>query len=182
MEIYTSPPHQQKLKNLSVRTFGYDTSGQIDYTFNSIGFRSPEIANARSLFVIGNSVSFGIGLPMTDTFAYQVSDAMTLPLANLSYGCHFHENHDHLHNIHSVAQRDHDDIILLQINNLDRFRKDRDTVVSGNDQEFCVKRFLDYFCQVKNLFRHKSLMIIYWDEIHYDMPKTIKDNILHLSI
>jgi|688.fasta_scaffold678679_1 hypothetical protein len=175
---YISPPHQYRLKNSTVHSFGYDNSGKIEYIFNSDGFRSAEISNNDSVFVIGNSVSFGLGLSLENIYGTIISNHLQMPLVNLSYGCYFHENHDHLHNIHLLSQRDNDDIILLQINNLDRRRLDVNTVISGNDNEFCITRFLDYFGQIQSMLKHKNLVLMYWDDIHYDIPKTVQDQIL----
>jgi len=175
---YVSPPHQYRLKNSTVQSFGYDNSGKIEYNFNSIGFRSAEISNNDSVFVIGNSLSFGLGLSFENIYGTIISNHIQMPLTNLSYGCYLHENHDHLHNIHLLSQRDNDDIVLLQINNLDRYRLDKNTVITGNDNELCITRFLDYFGQIQSLLKHKKLVLMYWDDIHYDIPKTVQDQIL----
>lgn len=48
------------LAEKTVKNYGYDTQNLIEYSFNSLGFRSPEPSKDPSLVVIGNSISFGI--------------------------------------------------------------------------------------------------------------------------
>ena len=177
MAEWTTPPHQHQLKNQSTLKFGYDDTGLVEYKFNSLGFRSPEISDVPTLFSVGNSISFGIGIDERQTFTYLVSQQMHRPYANLSFGCYWHENHDHLTNLTRLSKRDNDDIFLIQVNNLDR-RRNGDTVTDGNDAEFCTQRFLDYFEKVSVLFKHKTHVFLYWDEIDHVLPKSVTKQIL----
>jgi hypothetical protein len=142
-----------------------------------LGFRSPEITDHATLFVVGNSISFGIGLSESDTFVNQTARKLDMPFANLSFGCYFYENHDHLLNLKNLSQRKTDDIIVIQINNLDR-RRQGEIVLQGNDSKFCRDRFLDYFDQVNVLLEHKSKIFLYWDNIDHDLPKSVISQLL----
>jgi hypothetical protein len=176
MEKWKSPPHQLQLKGCVTKKFGYDTRGIVDYQFNSQGFRSPEITNQPTIFFVGNSISFGIGLDESHTFVALTANTLNFPYVNLSYGCYKHENHDHLDNVKNISLRNQDDIIVVQINNLDRRRRG-DLVLDGNHPEFCKNKFLDYFEKVNSLLKNKTKIFLYWDNVVYDLPKSVTDQI-----
>lgn len=177
METWTLPPHQTKVKNKNITKFGYDQIGSTEYKFNSLGFRSPEIIDLPTVFCIGNSVSFGIGVDESKTFVSLVAKDLGRPYANLGFGCYFHENHDHLQNLINLSGRNQEDIVLIQINNLDR-RRCGDSVIDGNAPAFCRTRFLDYFEKVNALFKYKTRVFLYWDEVEHDLPKSVTKKIL----
>lgn len=166
------------MKNQTVWLFGEDQTGTVEYQFNSAGFRSPDITKDSSVIVIGNTVTFGLALPFDKTFGCILAKNLGLPLINLSFGCYFHENHDHLINIACLAQRSSHDIVVIQINNLDRCRKDQNHVIGGNDREWCRNRFIDYFDQTTALLANKKLLWIYWDDRDHDLPSHIQKQIL----
>ena len=187
MENWFVPAHMKQLANKSTQFFGYDQQGHINYEFNNLGFRTGYTGEHSSINLIGNSISFGIGLHYNQTFGSILSTNLNKKLNNLSFGCYFHENHDHITNIKTLANQDSDDIYIIQINNLDRQRIDPTLVISGNDHSFCKKRFLDYFDQVTELLKNKITIFLYWDDIYYDFSKSIVDRILifnkcHLDI
>jgi hypothetical protein len=155
-----------KLASTTVNKYGYDQQGIIDYKFNSLGFRSPEPSTGKTLIVLGNSISFGIGLDEQDTYGYQTAQALGIDYLNLSIGCYKHENQQYICNIKNVANRNSDDIFVIQINNLAR---------AGDD---CVAKFLTYFDDVSELLKHKQKLFIYWDDISYTLPKSVGDQIL----
>jgi hypothetical protein len=187
MEDWFVPAHMKQLANKSTQFFGYDQQGHINYEFNNLGFRTDNAVGHSTINLIGNSISFGIGLHYHQTFGSILSTNLNRKLNNLSFGCYFHENHDHITNIKKLANQDSDDIYIIQINNLDRQRIDPTLVISGNDQSFCKKRFLDYFDQVTELLKNKITFFLYWDDIYYDFSPSIINQILifnkgHLDI
>jgi hypothetical protein len=171
MELFC-PQHQFKLRNTSVDVFGYDKTAEIQYSFNSQGFRGPELSDKPSIIVIGNSVSFGIGLDQTQTFVHMLAQHMHMPYFNASFGCWFHENHDHLHNLRLLRQRQQPDIFVIQINNLDRLRI-RDTVVEGNNPDVCQQRFLEFWNQAQEILADRDRLWLYWDDINHHLPQEI---------
>jgi len=178
MEKWIVPNHMKQLADKSTRFFGYDQQGTIEYNFNKLGFRTGDTQGNLAINLIGNSISFGVGLEYNQTFGSILANNLGRKLNNFSFGCYLHENHDHLANIETLLKQDSDDIFIIQINNLDRKRLDSNLVVVGNNQEFCKKRFLDYFDQVTSLLKNKTTIFIYWDNIEYDLPKSITDQIL----
>jgi hypothetical protein len=57
---------------------------QFTYKFNSHGFRSDKFSNEDSIMFLGCSHTFGLGLPLEDTWAYQVAKSLNLKCFNLS--------------------------------------------------------------------------------------------------
>jgi hypothetical protein len=178
MEEWFVPEHMKKLAKKSTQFFGIDQQGIITYNFNDLGFRTGDNIKLSSVNLFGNSISFGIGVDYYQTFGSMVADRLDRRLNNFSFGCYLHENHDHLENLQKIANRCHDDIFIVQINNLDRQRINSNLVLTGNDREFCKKQFLDYFDQVSNILKHTRKIFLYWDSAEYDLPKSVTDQIL----
>ena len=169
MEKWFVPKHMKQLAGLTVENFGYDQTNTVQYCFNQFGFRNT-YHSSTSINIIGNSLSFGIGL--NQNFGGIVSQNLNLPCNNLSFGCYLHENHDYVSNLQQLILRDCDDIFIIQINNLDRLRQDN-TVITGLNKITARNRFLDYFDQIHNMFTGRRLLLIYWDNQDHDLPQSI---------
>jgi hypothetical protein len=169
MEEWVVPEHMKQLAGTTVNNFGYDKTNTVEYHFNKYGFRN-KYNSGTSINVIGNSVSFGIGV--NESFGDILSQRINLPCNNFSFGCYLHENHDYLTNLKKLIDRDCDDIFIIQINNLDRLRNDN-TVVSGLDKITARNKFLNYFEQIDMMFRKRKLLLVYWDDQDYNLPKSI---------
>lgn len=181
METWFVPGHMKQLANMSTKIFGIDQQGIVTYDFDHLGFRTGNTSGQANLCLIGNTISFGLGIHYIHTFGSLVASDLNLKLKNLSFGCYLHENHDHIVNIKNSIIQNNDDVFLIQINNLDRKRVSANLVVSGNDASYCVKKFVDYFEQVDDLLKHHKKLYLYWDNVSYDLPKTISDQISVLN-
>ena len=177
MQNWFVPPRMFELAGTNVKSYGYDNQDLIDYSFNRLGFRSPEPTNDPRLVIIGNSLSFGIGLDLQHTFGSMLSQYTNRRLDNRSFGCFFHENHDHLHNIKLMVQQDQDSVFVVQINNLDR-KRNGDLVQDNNPPDWCVERFLDFFDQTEEILKNHPHTYIYWDNIDYELPSTVLEKIV----
>lgn len=178
MEEWFVPPGQIALANTRVSKYGYDQSGLVEYQFNQQGFRSPEFVPQRSIFFLGSSITFGIGLNQADTFASALANKLNLPFGNLGFGAFYHENHDHLANLTKLLERNQDDIFVIQINNLDRRRVSPGLVIANNDKKYCEDRFLDYFEVVNTMLKDRQRVFVYWDDVEYNIPDSIQKQIL----
>jgi hypothetical protein len=167
----------KKLAGSSTRLFGYDQTNINDYTFNSMGFRSQEPSQHARLAVVGNSISFGIGLSQKDIYGSILAKKLGFELDNLSFGCYLHENHDHLENIKLLAEQNQETIFIIQINNLDRVRQDQKTVICNNDHDLCLKKFLDYYDQLLQILNGRPYLLVYWDSKQFDIPDSVAKNI-----
>jgi len=178
MEEWVVPTHQAQLANKTTQMFGYDQSGTITYEFDHLGFRTGPSSGTDSINLVGNSISFGIGLEYQQTFGAMVANNLKRKLNNFSYGCYLHENHDHLSNISLLAKHNNDDVFIVQINNLNRIRTDSNSVVLEHDIARCSNKFLDYFDQLTHILKNKKKILLYWDNKSYDLPKSVTDQFL----
>lgn len=180
MEKWFLPQHMSKLANQTVKCFGYDQRGIVDYSFNHLGFRSPDPTTAPRLVVIGNSISFGIGIDFAHTYGALLAQALNRHIDNRAVGCFFHTNHDHLANIELLSKQNQDSVFLIQINNLDR-RREQNQVFSGNDHDWCVKQLESFVDQTSELLKHIPHKYVYWDNIEYNLPSAVKKNIVLIN-
>jgi hypothetical protein len=169
------PPHMQILANQTVSSFGYDSSDTVQYQFNSLGFRGPELKDTASVIVIGNSVSFGLGLEFQNTYGHRVAEQLNLPVANFAFGCYYHSNTDYLDNIKLLSQRPYSDVFLIQINNIDRLRTGSDVVA---DSATAVSRFVTYFEEINQLLKDKQCVYLLWDDVAYSLPESVTNQLL----
>lgn len=58
----------------------------ISYDFNSYGFRCDEFTSDNNIVFLGCSNTLGVGLPLENTFAYNVSKSLNLKMCNLGKG------------------------------------------------------------------------------------------------
>ena len=177
MEKWFVPLQMSSLAGQTVKKYGYDSRGQVEYSFNSLGFRAPEETHGSRLVVVGNSVSFGIGLDIEHTFGSMLAKSMNRSLDNRALGCIYHENHDNLVNLHLLAAQQHDSVFVIQINNLDR-RREGNSVLTNNSAEWCVDRFLDFFDQTEEILKYYPHKYIYWDDINYSIPDSVLKKIV----
>ena len=178
MENWVVSKNMGSLAGREVVNFGIDQSDNITYKFNSLGFRSPEHYNRDSVIVVGNSISFGIGIAEEDIYGYQVAEQAGLGYINCSLGCYFHENHDHLLNLKNLAKRTTNDLFLIQFNNLARQRVSAEKVISSRNKIQAVNNFIDYFTQVEQLLWNKQKFYFYWDNVDHVLPPEIKNKLL----
>lgn len=178
MEKWFVPPNMIKFANQEVVNFGYDNTNNVKYKFNSLGFRGEEYQESHdSVILIGNSIGFGIGLAEEETFGFKVAQELGYKYINCAFGCYFHENNDHLENLKILSCRTTNDLFLVQFNNIDRHRIN-DVVVSTDNAEQGLSKFLDYFNQVEKLLANKQKIYLYWDDVNYELPNYVKDKIL----
>lgn len=179
MQEYFVPNHQQQLANRTVTEFVIDQRSEIEYTFNTLGFRSDELTPQPTVISVGNSITFGIGLPYSHTFTSLVGTKLNRPSFNMSFGCFKHENSDHLRNLQIIAKREEDDILLVQLNNISRRRVSKDDVITTQGEyTFDLSRLRSYVDEVSELFKNKKLVFLHWDDVGVTLPQDISARIL----
>lgn len=177
MEEWFVPQHMKALANQSVQNFVTDQRGVVAYQFDQWGFRTNGYHTQYNINIIGNSLSFGLGLKFSDTYGALTADSLGASVQNFSFGGYLHENHDHLSNIQRMTQQFGDDIFIVQFNNLDRRRIDYNTVIQNNDTAWCLQTFVNYFDSVDQLLKNRKKIYLYWDNIDYGIPKSIVNQI-----
>ena len=80
-KLIQDPEHRKYFAEM-----GWDQPGDITYKLNSHGFRCDEFSSGPYVVALGCSYTVGIGLPIHDTWAYKVGEALNLKVANLGWG------------------------------------------------------------------------------------------------
>ena len=80
-KLIQDPEHRKYFAEM-----GWDQSGAITYKLNSHGFRCDEFSSGPYVVALGCSYTVGIGLPLCNTWAYHVGEALNLKVANLAWG------------------------------------------------------------------------------------------------
>lgn len=185
MTFPVAPDHMKEFSNQSVKTFGYDKGRKIDYVFNSLGYRSTLefVDDSNPIILLGNSVTFGIGLNVDDTFAGIISKKISNPVYNFAWGCYAHTNHEQLDLLDNIVKNIKPKHIVFQINNLDRIRQNG-KIVYNNPKNLILSQFDDFYKKLKLLLTNVSHTLIYWDDHNYDLDfnKFLIYNKYHLDI
>ena len=157
--------------NKTIKNFGYDFETSVDYKFNSLGYRSniEFKLNKNPVILLGNTLSFGLGLPLKDTFAYKLSMNIQKPVYNLSYGCYSHTNHDLLNLLKSLLLVDNPSFIIFQMNNLNRFRKKNLEVNYDNTKDLIISEYQKFYREITKLLKNKKHTFLYWDNEDHDV-------------
>lgn len=168
---FPSPPiHMKLLADQTVTQFGYDKTSQVDYTFNSLGYRSniEFLPDDRAVLLLGNTISFGVGLPIEETFAGIISSSIDVPLYNFSWGCYPHTNHDQLKLLENILKLITPQCVLFQLNNLNRIRLDEINVSFDNPKEQVEENYVDFRLKLDQVIGNVPCHLMLWDDCEYD--------------
>ena len=169
MILPKAPPHMFELANQTVDKFGYDNISGVQYTFNSLGYRSVEVTDSTpAVIFLGNTLTFGLGLEVDQTFVGLVSKELTAPVYNFSWGCYGHTNSEQLEFLKLILKEIHPKHIVMQINNLNRIRKngqvDWNNSVDAVETEYNL--FKNALHEVLGNIPHS---LIHWDNEQYQL-------------
>ena len=165
MQYPNAPEHMFICRNKDLKNFGYDHETNIDYKFNNLGYRSNiefEIGK-EPIIVLGNTLSFGLGLNIENTFAYKISKETQRPVYNLSWGCYGHTNNELLELLKSIILIDSPKLIIFQINNLNRYREVNNVVNFSNTKDLIISEYQKFYNEILLLLKDKNHIFLYWD-------------------
>lgn len=184
MLLKTAPRHMYQYRNKTIKNFGVDTESCVEYSFNSLGYRSPyEFDEKNTIVVLGNTISFGIGLTYTDTFSSILEQQLDTKVYNFSIGCYLHQNHDQLALLNSIIQSLDPKHVVFQINNLDRKRISDTQVNTNNDVNEILALYNSFMQELKKMLDTVSNSLIYYDNISYNIARDnfLIDNSYHVD-
>lgn len=163
-----------ELASSTTNSFGYDNMLTNIYKFNSLGYRSHHEfeTNNNPIIVIGNSISFGIGVPYEKTFSYILEKLTNRPVYNFSVGCFLHTNSWNLTRCKEIIDFYNPSLVIFQINNIDRISIEEDTVIS-KDEDIILTAFYDFYEKLKILLSNVNHLLIYWDNVSYPILQHI---------
>lgn len=175
-----TPYHMLDLANKSVDTFRYDQTGQTGYKFNSEGYRSlVEFTESDPIIVIGNSISFGLGIDYSQTFGEIISNKINHPVYNFSIGAYRHSNHYQLLRLNYILDYFQPKHVIYQINNLINVSGHGiEDTVQELDEPKALKTFESFWEDLQHSLSKINHSIIYYDDIDYGVPDVIKNKIL----
>jgi len=168
------PNHMYNLANSFTKIFGYDDTLENTYRFNSMGYRSHHefSTNNNPIIIIGNSISFGIGVPYEKTFGYIIETLTKRPVYNFSVGCFLHSNNWQLKRCREIIKSFNPSFVIFQINNINRISIGEKTIISKN-KNIILTTFYDFYEELKNLFNGINHLLIYWDNMSFSLPQYI---------
>lgn len=171
-------------KSTAVKNFGYDNETSVDYRFNSLGYRSNVefTPDSSAIVLLGNSISFGIGLPLEQTYGEILSQKTGRPVYNFSLGCYGHTNMEQLPLLESILRTFDPFCVIFQINNLNRFRLNG-KILFDNPIDRVISEYNNFYKDVKILLKDMSHIFLYWDQETFDvkLPDCLIHNKYHVD-
>jgi len=182
MQLPPAPDHMYCLRNQTVTKFGYDTETGTNYHFNSLGYRS-DIEFDHSdppIIILGNTISFGLGLEIKQSFAGIVADTLNCKVYNFSWGCYGYTNTDQLQLLEQILSVITPRRVIFQINNLNRFRVE-DQVNFNNSKDVVISEFNRFNSGIQQVLKSTPHDFLHWDDNSYpvDLPECLILNQYH---
>jgi hypothetical protein len=156
-------------RSSTITDFGRDQSSNSTYTFNSLGYRSNIEFDPKhsAVVILGNTISFGLGVNVDETFAGILSNALSVPVYNFAWGCYGHTNHEQLALLQDILKVTAPHKVIFQINNLNRRRLPDGSIDRANTTEFIKSAYTEFYQQVNDLLTNTPHAFLHWDnEIH----------------
>lgn len=177
----TAPQHMLIYKNTTLKNFGYDAETETEYSFNSLGYRSNcEFEfHKKPIYVLGNTMSFGLGVAFENTYGYLLSKTLRRPVYNFSWGCYGHTNLEQINFLEKLLEVDQPYFILFQINNLNRVRESSSVVNFKNEKSQVLSLYEQFITKSKIVLKKHKHAFLYWDDENHNinLPKNcIIDN------
>ena len=170
-----APSNMLAHKNTTVKSFGYDSETETEYCFNSLGYRADfefEL-NKKPIYILGNSMSFGLGVDFENTYGALVSKTLGIPVYNFSWGCYSHTNIEQIMFLEKLLEIDKPDFIIFQINNLNRSRNHLGDINFANEEPLILSLYEKFIRQSQHILKNQKHMFVYWDDEKHDvvLPK-----------
>tara|TARA_R110000868_G_scaffold393533_1_gene664580 strand:- start:720 stop:1376 length:657 start_codon:yes stop_codon:yes gene_type:complete len=179
MSYPIAPKHMFNYRSSIIKNFGYDTKTAVEYRFNDLGYRSDIefIVGQKPVIILGNTISFGLGVDIKDTFTNMLASHLKKPVYNFSWGCYAHTNYEQLQLLRSIIETDNPSLIIFQINNLNRYRKNN-TVCFDNPTELIIKEYEKFYTEISKLLKNKRHIFLHWDnqEHNVNLPNCLIKN------
>lgn len=178
-----APMHQRRFAGQTIRRFGRDEDGLVDYRFNNLGWRcNHDLYNIdNSVCAIGNSITFGVGVSSEQRWTGLLEQHIDQPVYNFSVGHLTHSNLFYLEIIRGILKQGQPQRIVLQINNLDRveFRGHWDYAeVLHLDETYILNQFRDYWAQIREFQKQCDFTFIYWDDQPHELPSDLVEQLI----
>jgi hypothetical protein len=151
-----------ELRNSTVRSFGYDQTNAVEYSFNNLGYRGDEFLNKSPIVILGGSISFGLGIPYDCTFGSIVAKHTKSEVYNFSWGAFGHTNHEQLTLLTEILTVLDPKLVIWQINNLNRVRINQQ-VSFDNDKALVTEMYYDFLKRSNDILTRLPNILLHWD-------------------
>ena len=170
MSYPIAPKHMFNHRSSVTKNCGYDTITDIEYKFNDLGYRSNInfIVGKEPIIILGNTISFGLGVDIKDTFAGILASHLKKPVYNFSWGCYAHTNFEQTQLLRSILEVDDPSLIIFQINNLNRYRKNN-SICFDNPAELITAEYEKFSSEISILLKNKKHIFLHWDDQEHDV-------------
>ena len=149
--------------------FERDQVSSSTYTFNSLGYRSNIEFDPKhsAVVILGNTISFGLGIDLAETFAGILGNTLSVPVYNFACGCYGHTNHEQLALLQDILKVTAPHKVIFQINNLNRRRLPDGSIDRANTAEFIKSAYTEFYQQATDVLANTPHVFLHWDnEFH----------------
>lgn len=169
---------QYECRNETLEVYAQDRRGIVNYQFNNLGYRNCidyDETDSDVAVYLGSSITAGIGLDWSQSFAQLSSQALEVKCYQLAQGCMEVDNEEILRMLIAIKKSNlgikH---YILQFISLER-QYDYNTGVCLRlfDHDHNVARFVKVFDQVQALLNQDSWCFIGCDELQHHLPDCI---------
>ena len=184
MPLPIAPDHMWKFQGQTINNFGYDNETNVHYRFNSLGYRSDcEFeTDTNPIIILGNTISFGLGLSIEKTFAGILNNELNWPVWNFSWGCWGHTNWDQLQLLKTILKEIQPQHVIFQVNNLNRLNVGN-TVSFDNSEEVIITEFEKFNTEIQQVLKSIPHSFLYWDNQSHavNLPRCVIENKYHVD-
>lgn len=183
MNLPIAPPNMYKFRNSTITNFSYDNDNNVEYSFNSLGYRGPEFIEKNPIIILGNTLSFGLGIDYNSTYGSIINKNLNYPVYNFSFGGVIHTNFDQLDLFKKIIKTIKPKKIIWQINNLNRIKDSEGDLKIVNDNELIIQQFKEFFVNVLKETENIPIKFLHWDphEYNIDYSKFLIHNKYHVD-
>lgn len=184
MPLPPAPDHMWAHRNQTITNFGYDYETTVKYCFNSLGYRSDVefVDHDDPIIVLGNTISFGLGLPIEQTFAGILNKSLNHPVYNFAWGCCAHTNYDQLLFLTNILKSLTPRHVIFQINNLNRLHVGNQ-VSFENPHDIVVAEFEKFLTGITAVLQTVPHSFLHWDNQEHgvNLPECVVYNKYHVD-
>lgn len=184
MQFPPAPDHMYQYRGQTIKNFGYDNLTKVDYSFNSLGYRGLEFDSTKPpIILLGNSISFGLGVEYSQTFGGIIEQKLNCPVYNFSWGCYGHTNNEQASFLKKILKTIDPRYVIFQINNLNRFRNN-EIISFDNHINIVVAEYLKFYDNMQTMLNTIPHGYLHWDNQTFlvDLPECLVYNKYHVDV
>lgn len=171
---------QYECRNETLEVYASDRRGEISYSFNNYGYRNNIDYNETETnagIYVGSSITSGIGIDWTSSFAWLSSEQLGVKCYHFSQGCMPVDNQEILRVLSTIKKHSSltPNYFVIQFIGLDR-RYNIDTGFVGYEQDATknIALFQQIFVEIEDLLKNDTWCFIGSDGSNTVLPDSIK--------